>query len=47
MELPDWVKQHKIKGTEVRKFGANYYLYKVTSKYNPDKNALKKSRKRF
>jgi len=42
MELPDWVAQHKTKGTEVRKFGNNFYLYKVTSKYNPE---LKRSKK--
>jgi transposase len=42
MELPTWVLQHKIKGTEIRKFKENYYLYKVTSKYNPEKKRSQK-----
>jgi hypothetical protein len=29
---PDWVNQHKRKGTSVKKVGNSYYLYKVTSK---------------
>jgi len=47
MELPQWVLQHKIKGTEVRKFSDNYYLYKVTSKYNPDKKRSQKITQAF
>jgi len=42
MELPEWVIQHKIRGTEVHKKGKNFYLYKVTSKYQPE---LKRSKK--
>lgn len=30
---PDWVNQHKKKGTSVKKVGESYYLYSNTSKY--------------
>ena len=29
---PDWVQQHRSKGTTVKKVGNNYYLYKHSSK---------------
>jgi len=28
MALPDWVLKQKKKGTEIRKIGNNFYLYK-------------------
>jgi len=34
---PDWVNQHKKKGTTVKKVGDSYYLYKSTSKRVPGK----------
>jgi len=34
-ELPDWVKKHKQKGTEIRKFKDRYYLYKIKSVRDP------------
>jgi transposase len=42
MSLPEWVKKHKTPGTEVRTNSGRYYLYKVTSKYDP---TIKRSRK--
>ena len=38
---PEWVKQHRKPGTEIRKFGNNYYVYEVKSFYDKEK---KKSR---
>lgn len=32
---PDWVNQHKEKGTSVKRVGNSYYLYKSTSKRVP------------
>lgn len=37
MEIPQWALKHKVLGTEIRKFGNNFYLYKVTSKWNHKK----------
>jgi hypothetical protein len=34
---PDWVNQHKTKGSTVKKVGNSYYLYKSTSKRVPGK----------
>ena len=42
MAYPDWVLKHKQKGTEPRKIGNGYYLYKVTSVWD---KKLKRSRK--
>ncbi|ODS39696.1 hypothetical protein BEH94_06825 [Candidatus Altiarchaeales archaeon WOR_SM1_SCG] len=42
MEYPNWVLKHKQKGTEPRKIGDGYYLYKISSIW--DKN-FKRSRK--
>ncbi len=39
---PAWALRHKAKGTELRNIKGRYYLYSVTSKYDP---ALKRSRK--
>jgi len=36
MPYPDWVKQ-KSKGTLIMRKGDKYYLYRVTSKWNPEK----------
>ncbi|HMP29259.1 MAG TPA: transposase [Saprospiraceae bacterium] len=35
--FPDWVLQHKKKGTEIRFINNRYYLYQITSKWNPEK----------
>ena len=34
---PDWVNQHKTKGTAIKQVGNAYYLYKTTSKRVPGK----------
>ena len=34
---PEWVQQHKTKGTAIKKVGTKYYLYKHTSKRVPGK----------
>ncbi len=34
---PEWVQEHRTKGTTVKKVGNNYYLYKRTSKRIPGK----------
>jgi len=34
---PEWVNQHKSKGTTVKRVGNSYYLYKSTSKRVPGK----------
>lgn len=34
---PEWVQEHKVKGTAIKKVGTNYYLYKHTSKRVPGK----------
>lgn len=34
---PDWVLKHKTKGTEIRKIGERYYLYKITSRWSKEK----------
>lgn len=41
-ELPSWVLKHKERGTEVRFLGGQYRLYKVTSKWNPEKKRAQK-----
>lgn len=34
---PDWVQAYKVRGTTIKKVGANYYLYQHTSKRIPGK----------
>lgn len=40
--IPEWAKKQRIKGTEIKIIGGNYYLCKVTSKWDPK---IKRSRK--
>ena len=40
--MPAWVLKHKKKGTQVTKIGENYYLYKVTSVWDPKKKRARK-----
>ena len=35
MELPDWVRKHKAKGTEIRNISGRYYIYKIHSERDP------------
>jgi transposase len=39
---PAWALKHKQKGTELRLINGTYYLYKVTSKWNPEKKRPQK-----
>ena len=34
---PEWVQEHRVRGTTVKKVGGTYYLYKRTSKRVPGK----------
>lgn len=37
MVYPEWVQEHRTRGTTVKKVGSTYYLYKRTSKRVPGK----------
>lgn len=39
---PEWALKHKTKGTELRLINGTYYLYKITSKWNPEKKRSQK-----
>lgn len=41
-KLPDWVEEHNETGIEIKQRNDNYYAYKVTSKWNPDKGYSEK-----
>ena len=41
-ELPEWVRKHKAKGTEIKRAGDSYYLYEMSSKWNPSKKRADK-----
>lgn len=47
MSHPEWVLKHKKKGTEVRKIGDNYYLYKVRSEWDREKKRPKKITEKY
>ena len=47
MTHPDWVLRQKRKGTEIRKIGNNFYLYKVTSVWDKEKKRAKKVTEKF
>jgi len=47
MHYPGWVLKYKKKGTEIRKFGDNYYLYKIKSVWDKDKKRPKKITERY
>jgi len=40
--LPEWVLKHQDKGTQAVKIGNGYYLYKISSKWDPEKKRAKK-----
>jgi len=42
MKHPQWALKHKRKGTELRLIRGVYYLYEVTSKWNPQKKRAQK-----
>ncbi len=39
---PQWALKHKKKGTELRLINGRYYLYEITSKWNPEKKRSQK-----
>ena len=39
---PDWVNAHRQKGTEIRCINGQYYVYQVSSKWNPEKKRAQK-----
>jgi len=39
---PQWALKHKRKGTELRLIKGSYYLYEITSKWNPEKKRSQK-----
>lgn len=41
-KLPEWVLNHKKKGTEIRFLSGRYYMYEVSSKWNPEKKRAQK-----
>jgi len=42
MAYPDWVLQHKTKGTNISCIKGKYYLYSVTSKWDKEKGRSQK-----
>jgi len=47
MKYPDWVLKHKQKGTEIRKMGNNFYLYKISSISDKEKKRPRKVTQKF
>jgi hypothetical protein len=46
-KIPEWILKYKIKGTQISKIGAGYYLYKVSSKWNPNKKRSQKVTEKY
>jgi transposase len=46
-EMPKWVLKYQTVGTQAVKIGNNYYLYKVTSKWNPRKGRSQKITEKY
>ena len=42
MSIPNWVKKHRTSGTEIKQIGAHYYVYEVSSAWNPELKRAKK-----
>ena len=42
MRYPKWALKHKRKGTELRLIRGTYYLYEVSSRWNPEKKRAQK-----
>ncbi len=45
--IPDWVKKHQEKGTQAVKIKENYYLYKITSVWDPKKGRARKVTEKY
>jgi hypothetical protein len=41
-KLPDWALKYKIKGTAINRVNKNFYLYKISSKWDPKKKRAQK-----
>lgn len=37
--FPEWVEKYRKKGTTINESNGKYYLYKITSKYDPQKKS--------
>lgn len=46
-KYPEWVLKHKEKGTEIRKIGKSFYIYKVTSVWDREKKRARKITEKF
>jgi len=44
---PKWATQHRLPGTELRLFNNKYYLYEVSSRWNPEKGRAQKITGKF
>ncbi len=44
---PDWVKKYQEKGTQAVKIKGNYYLYKITSVWDPKKGRARKVTEKY
>ncbi len=40
--IPEWAKKQRLKGTEIKHFKGNYYLYEVCSEWDSNKKRAKK-----
>lgn len=45
--LPDWVKKYQEKGTQAVRIKNNYYLYKITSIWDPQKGRARKVTEKY
>ena len=41
-DIPEWAKKQRIKNTEIKKIGNQYYLQRVSSKWNKEKKRSQK-----
>ena len=46
-KYPDWVIKHKKEKTAIHRIGNNYYLYEITSKWDPELKRAKKITKAY
>lgn len=46
-DMPDWVLKHELPSTQIIKIGKNYYLYKITSKWDPKKRRSQKITEKY
>ena len=42
MAIPDWAVKFREKGTQITEIGGRYYLYRVKSKWDPEKHRARK-----